>query len=173
MIAREGVEAVTHRSVGSEAGLSHGTVNYHFSARDEILFEAFRHYIGKVAGHIASTAEEVGNLESDLIDFLVEFQRREFADAEMLRAEYELILYAARNEALEREYRAWDRGFEGQLATALEAHGAPRPMEAARVVLGVCRAFELERLTRPETQPEDLRRRLELLLPGLLGRGLA
>ncbi len=173
VIARGGVDAVTHRRVAAEAGVSHGTTTYHFASRDEIVLEAFRYYIGTISTLMASAGAELREPTPEaIVDFLVELVRREFTDPELLLAEYELILFAARNEALAREYRAWQRGLDAQLAAALEACGAPRPVEAARLISSVHRAFELERLTLPDTPAEDLRRRLELLLPGLLAPGL-
>lgn len=170
VIAQGGVEAVTHRRVAAEAGVSRGTTTYHFESRDEIVLEAFRHYIGTVALNMSTTLESLVRASGgSIIDFLVRFQQREFLDPQLVLAEYELILYAARNEALGREYRVWERDLVGQLAATLEKSGAPRPMAAARLVMGVFRAFELERLTHPDTGADELRERLELLLPSLLG----
>jgi DNA-binding transcriptional regulator YbjK len=172
VIARGGVEAVTHRRVAAEAGVSHGAITYHFASRDDIILQAFRHYIRMNTAHLDAAWEDLdgdpGSVPS-VVAFLVDFTRREFSDPELILAEYELILYAARNEALAREYRAWQRSLIGGLATVLEACGAPRPSEAARIVVSVCRAFELEQLTHPSNGPDQLERCLDLLLPGLVG----
>lgn len=172
VIARAGVEAVTHRRVAAEAGVSHGATTYHFESRDDIILQAFRYYIRVVATHLDAAMD---GLDGDprcvrsVVAFLVDFTRREFSDPELVLAEYELILYAARNKALAREYRAWQQSLIGRLAVALEACGAPRPSDAARIVVGVCRAFELEQLTDPRIGPDELERRLDLLLLGLVG----
>jgi DNA-binding transcriptional regulator YbjK len=177
VIARGGVEAVTHRRVAAEAGVSHGATTYHFASRDEIILQAFRHYIRLNTTHLDAALYDLDDgLDDEHVDvrsivaFLVDFTRREFADPELVLAEYELILYAARNETLAREYRAWQRNLVGGMATVLEACGAHRPSEAARVVVGVCRAFELEQLTHPRNSPSQLERRLNLLLPALVGK---
>jgi DNA-binding transcriptional regulator YbjK len=177
VIARGGVEAVTHRRVAAEAGVSHGATTYHFASRDEIILQAFRYYIRLNTAHLDAALFELDDdLDRDEVDvrsivaFLVDFTRREFADPELVLAEYEMILYAARNETLAREYRAWQRSLVGGMATVLEACGAPRPSEAARVVVAVCRAFELEQLTHPRTSPSQLERRLNLFLPSLVER---
>ena len=170
VIAEGGVEAVTHRRVAEAAGVSRGAATYHFESRDEIVLEAFRHYITTVAAKMSLTLDDLLRQdEGSIVDFLVHYHAREFLDPALVLAEYELILYAARNETLGREYRAWESGLLGALASALEAEGAPRPMSAARLVMGVFRAFELEQLTHPETPPEALRTRLEALLPSVLG----
>ena len=172
VIARGGVEAVTHRRVAAEAGVSHGTTTYHFASREDIILQAFRYYIRLITAHLDaawdSLDDDPGSVPS-VIAFLVDFTRREFSDPELILAEYELILCAARNDALAREYRAWQRSLVGGLTTVLEACGAPRPSEAARIVVGVCRAFELDQLTHPSQGPSQLKRRLDLLLPGLVG----
>ncbi len=176
VIARGGVEAVTHRRVAAEAGVSHGAVTYHFTSRDDIILQAFHYYIRLVTAHLDAAMDDLDDDPRDVrsvVAFLVDFTRREFADPELVLAEYELIVYAARNEALAREYRAWQRSLVGGLATVLEECGAPRPSEAARIVVGVCRAFELEQLTHPNNGPDELERRLELLLPGLVGAAAA
>jgi len=177
VIARGGVEAVTHRRVAAEAGVSHGATTYHFASRDEIILQAFRYYIRLNTAHLDAALFDLDDDLDDehvdvrsIVSFLVDFTRREFADPELVLAEYELILYAARNEVLAREYRAWQRSLVGGMATVLEACGAPRPSEAARVVVGVCRAFELEQLTHPRNSPSQLERRLNLLLPALVGK---
>ncbi|MCP4005398.1 MAG: hypothetical protein GY725_14495 [bacterium] len=52
---------------------------------------------------------------------------------------------------------------------ALERVVVSRPMDSARTILAISRAFGLERLTHPRTKPEDLRRRLAPLFSGLFG----
>ena len=50
----------------------------------------------------------------------------------MVHVEYELMLYAARDHELAREFIDHERGMEARLAAALEALGAQRPVDAAR-----------------------------------------
>jgi len=172
VIARGGVEAVTHRRVAAEAGVSHGATTYHFASREDLILQAFRHYIRLITAHLDAAWDALDDVEGGVaavVAFLVDFTRREFSDPELVHAEYELIVYAARNEALAREYRAWQRSLVGGLAPVLEACGASRPAEAARIVVAVCRAYELEQLTHPSSGPGQLKRRLDLLLSGLVG----
>lgn len=172
VIARGGIEAVTHRRVAAEAGVSHGATTYHFTSRNDLIFQAFRHYIALIRAHLDAAREDLDEDQrgvASVVEFLVDFTRREFSDPELVHAEYELIVYAARNEALAREYRAWQRNLVGGLAPVLEDCGASRPAEAARIVVAVCRAYELEQLTHPSNDPDQLKRRLELLLSGLVG----
>ena len=57
---------------------------------------------------------------------------------------------------------------EARLAASLEALGAPRPIDAARTIIDVVRGFEIERLTHPEAEFEDLARRLRLVVHALI-----
>ena len=103
IIAKGAVEAVTHRSVAAEAEVSRGTTTYHFESRNKIVVLAFRHYIGTVNSILSTTFEELARTgEESIIEFLL-FQQREFRDPELIMAEYDLILHAARNEELGRD----------------------------------------------------------------------
>jgi DNA-binding transcriptional regulator YbjK len=104
IIAKGAVEAVTHRSVAAEAEVSRGTTTYHFESRNKIVVLAFRHYIGTVNSILSTTFEELARTgEESIIEFLLRFQQREFRDPELIMAEYDLILHAARNEELDRD----------------------------------------------------------------------
>lgn len=164
VVAAGGVDAVTHRRVAAEAGVSLGSTSYHFGTRDELILEAFRFLIASQMEQMTAFERSSSGGPEDIIDLLVNWTEREFADRDALVAEYELILYAARDERLAREYWAWQRSLESLGAEALEQLGAPRPMEAARALVGLVRAYELERLAHRETGPDELRRRLELVL---------
>ena len=170
VVARGGVDAVTHRSVAKEAGLTHGTLTYHFASRDDIVLAAFRQYIATYLEKLEALFEERAEAGWTVVDFSVELQKRQLRERELLAAEYELILYASRNDALAREYQRWQRRMESEIAQVLEEQGATRPREAARIIMGLTRAFELSCLTEPNKKPADLGRQLERVLPALVGR---
>jgi len=86
----------------------------------------------------------------------------------MVQVEYELILYAARDHALAREFVDYEHWMEARLAASLEALGAPRPIDAARTLIDQVRGFELERLIRTDAQFEDQKRRLRLVMEALI-----
>jgi DNA-binding transcriptional regulator YbjK len=167
VIAEGGVDAVTHRRVAAAAGSSLGSTTYHFDTRDALILEAFRF-------HIARQNEQMSMLEAStevrdeaaFLEALVEWTERELADEAPLRAEYELILYAARDEHLAREYWAWQQSLESLVAERLERLGRRHALETARIVTGLIRAYELERLAHRPLDADDLRRRLRHVLQG-------
>jgi DNA-binding transcriptional regulator YbjK len=170
VIAEGGVDAVTHRRVAAEADVALGSTTYYFASREEMVREAFRHYLAEVTVALTSLEDESSfETAADVAEAFAELARREFAAPALVRAEYELILYAARDPVLAQDFHAYERGLEAQLAGPLEGLGADRPMDAARTVIELMRGFELERLTRPSASIEDLRRRLELVICALTG----
>jgi DNA-binding transcriptional regulator YbjK len=174
IVAEGGVDAVTHRRVAAEAGVPLGSTTYYFRSRDELVLEAFRLY---VAGNTAMYADLERSAGSDtlesLVDLLVTATQRQFEDGAMLLAEYELILFAARNPEFAREYRTWQRTHAMHLTERLERLGFPRPLAAADTVIAAMRGFELDRLARGETSFTDLRQRVHALLSGLLSASAA
>ena len=146
-----------------------GSTTYYFRDRDELLLEAFRLY---VSGNTALYADLERSGGSDtlagLVDLLVTATQRQFDDGTMLLAEYELILFAARNPDFAREYRTWQRTHAVHLTERLERLGFARPLAAAETVIAAMRGFELDRLARSESSFADLRRRIHALLTGLL-----
>lgn len=174
IVAEGGVDAVTHRRVAAEAGVPLGSTTYYFRSRDELVLEAFRLY---VAGNteLYQGLERSGGRDTleGLVDLLVTATQRQFEDGAMLLAEYELILFAARNPEFAREYRAWQRTHAIHLTERLERLGCPRPLAAAETVIAAMRGFELDRLARSEASFADLRQRVHALLSGLLSAGVA
>ncbi len=169
VVAAGGIDAVTHRRVAAEAGVALGSTTYYFGSRDEILLEAFRHYIANNSAMVAALASGYPRRDLDsFLDLLVAATRRQFEDSAMVLAEYELILLAARNPELAEEYRAWQRTLVGHVAERLEQLGAERPVDAGRTLVAALRGFELDRLARAEQSFEELRQRLEVLLHALL-----
>jgi DNA-binding transcriptional regulator YbjK len=169
VIADDGLGSVTHRRVAEVAGIPFSSITYWYSSRAELISAAFRNYLDDITAFLDDLESEFsGRGAGDLLDFLVELSRREFSDPNMVRAEYELILAAAREPELARMLVAWERLAIGRLAELLEALGAPRPVEAARTVLHLMRGNDLDRLTRPEATEADLHRRLRTVLPALL-----
>ena len=161
VIAQGGPDAVTHRRVAGEAEVPLGSLTYYFDSREDLLREAFRHYLTQAGALLRGIEREIpATTASDIVELVAEITRREFMDPAMMRAEYEMILYAGRDATISREFNAWERNLEARLAGSLEMLGAARPIDAARTIIHLVRAAELERLARPGIDAGDLRRRL-------------
>jgi DNA-binding transcriptional regulator YbjK len=161
LIAERGVEQLTHRSVAAAAGVPLGSTTYYFASRDELVREAFRRYVARVLGLLTEIlAESRPTDAAGLVDFLVEVARREVSGRWTVIVEYELMLRAARDPELAADFRRYERALTSGLAEALEALGAPQPFDTARTLIALVRGFELDGLTRPDADIEDLARRL-------------
>ncbi len=170
LIATDGVDSITHRRVATEADVPLGSTTYYFESREQLLREAFRLYLTRIwalqtqllKGFRISTAES-------LVDYLVELTKREFEDEAMMLAEYELTLFAARDSEVADALHEWDAAMIAELARALEALGGARPFDAAKTLLHMMRGHELDSLSRHDADPEDLRRRLSVVVAALVG----
>ncbi|MBI3799844.1 MAG: TetR family transcriptional regulator [Deltaproteobacteria bacterium] len=173
LICQGGPDAITYRAVAARAQVPPGSVTYYFASREELVREAFRHYLVEAQAWLTAIGREHGPRAAtmsttEVVRFVVDTVRLELVDPKITRAEYELILYAANDPVLAREFRAYQRGFEVELARTLERLGVGRPLDAARTIVDLIRGFELERFTYPVARLEDLRRRLTTVVEALL-----
>ena len=170
VVAEGGPDAITFRRVADRAKVPLGSLTYYFESREDLLREAFRLYLSEATAFIASIEDErAAGTQSDVIDRVLEIARREFSEnPAVVRIEYELILYAARDPELAREFNAYERWLEVRLAGSMETLGTLRPVDAARTIIDVVRGFEIERLTHPGAQLQDLERRLILVVGALV-----
>lgn len=179
VIARHGLDAVTHRRVAETAGVSPGSTTHHFSSREDLIRASFRFYLEIADRLLARLDEELRATISDPVqrvtEVLCEIVRHEFSDERLVRAEYEMILFASIDEELASFLRGWEARWVGYFASDLEAAGAVRAAETARILINLTRGYELERLINPNLEVDDLRRRIEAVLTSLIpgsSRGL-
>ena len=169
MIAAGGIDSVTHRRVADAAGIPLGSTTYYFDSREHLLRDTFDHYIDMARSlHEGLRSRPVNKVE-DLVNFLVELTNRELADEALLLAEYEMTLFAARDQQVAKLLHEWDAVMIGNIADALKTLGAKRPSDTARTLLHLIRGYELDRLSRHSSDSGDLRRRIKALLVALLG----
>ena len=170
VIAASGTDSVTHRRVAAEAEVPLGSLTYYFESREDLIREAFRFYIDQANAFLLEVEREIPpDTPKGLVDLVLEITRREFAEPEMIRAEYELILHAARDAEIGRAFAAWEMNLEARLATSLESMGATRPMNDARTLLHLVRGYELESLANRSENPAELRARLTSVMEALVG----
>jgi DNA-binding transcriptional regulator YbjK len=169
LIATDGVDAITHRRVAAAAGVPLGSTTYYFDSREQLLREAFRRYLEQIRALQTRVARAIRpTTVTGLVDVLVELTQREFEDEQMVLAEYELTLFAARDAEIAEALHDWDASMISGLARAFETLGAARPFDAARTVLNMTRGHELDSLTRHDANADDLRRRLTVVVAALV-----
>src|SRR5262245_58742502 len=110
VIAERGTEAVTHRSVATKAGVPLGSTTYYFASRDELVREAFKRYVAYVFELLAQGLPEGARDAAGLTEYLVDVARRDVTGRWTAIVEYELMLRAARDPELAREFHRYERG---------------------------------------------------------------
>jgi len=169
VIAADGVDAVTHRSVGKQAGVSHGVVSYHFSTRDSLIFKFFEYYFGSVEDYQNNFGWKPGEKMSkhQLVDFLCAIVAEEMANPANTLVEQELILIAARKPELAALYRDWEARGVDLLVSGLKRSGYMRPKRSAHILYNLVRGFLLESLTDSSLNAKHFKSRVKVLFAGL------
>ena len=169
MIASGGVDSVTHRRVADAAGIPLGSTTYYFDSREHLLREAFDHYLEKATRLQSDAAAKPITSVTAFVKYLWEIISREFEDEAMLLAEYEMTLFAARDEQVAASLHAWDARMLENIAKTMKSLGAPRPKDAAQTVLNLMRGYELDSLSRHKPDSENFQRRLKVVVAALVG----
>lgn len=134
IVARDGVAALTHRSVAAEAGVSPALVTYHFSTVAQLLQSALTFAAGRVGDALQALlpppedAGEVPAMAAELAGLLVTDLRSETL------AVFGLMLAATR----EPDLRPALRGFSDRLVDLLQplAGTRERALDASNALLG-------------------------------------
>ncbi|GGT03401.1 TetR family transcriptional regulator [Streptomyces kurssanovii] len=172
IIGRDGVAAVTNRRIAKEAGVSLGSVTYHFATQHELLRESLLHFVRDETRRFTELADEC---RSDGIDI---------AGAAALAgqvaggtgfdsghiATFELYVEAGRDERLREAaaeaFAAYDR-LATQILTGL---GVPDAEGLAATTVALVMGLQLRRLA-TGSPAEDLVDALLLLARGAVAPG--
>ena len=152
VIARDGVNAATHRAVAAEAGAALASTTYHFSSKGEIVAEALELAIDRsIAAVERCTAPPHPATPAALVDRLVELVRALCADDQApLAAQYELLIEAGRSPELRRLAERWDGAYIGGLRAIVAAAGIRAPTQAAQILSDLIEGALLDHVTAPE-----------------------
>lgn len=168
VIAQGGVDSVSHRRVAAVAGVPLGSTTYYFLSRAHLIREAFAAHLDRSRAILdIDSARDFGGLE-DAVESIGAAVAREFAERDRLLAEYEMTLFAARDEELARILDSFDAAVTKRFAAGFGALGIDDPEGAARSILQLIRGHQLEQLMGRHEDPEDLPRRLRTLLQALV-----
>ncbi len=170
VISRNGVDKVTHRAVAGLAQVSPGTTTYHFESREALVREAFALYITDYEKALVATLTQRPVLvREDFIGFLGAMTTLSPDGVALAAIEYEMILFAARDSEMKMRVAAWSRTLESWLSDPLEQLGAQRPLEAARMLVAICRGSEFEVMSRGQgLSREQFAGRINTLLDAIL-----
>lgn len=144
LIGEQGVGGVTSRAVAARAGVSPGSLSYHFPSRTELLREALMRFVGREAERLEGLAVS-GTLDLPAVAAAVR-DVVEGADRRAVLAQMELYLQACRDPELRavaaRAYAAYDDAAR-RVLTALGVDDV-EPLVPALIAL--VDGYELRRL---------------------------
>ena len=167
IVARDGLDGVTFRSVAAEAGVTHGLASYHFGNRETMIVEALTWAVRE--------AIERGSLGRD-ISTLAEFA----ADAPRLMAEqpqeavfqFQLALEAQRRPELLAQVRATYDEYVSEVRATLTRLGLADDEPLAQLAFAAIDGLSIQQLIyRDPARTEEALERLREILASI-PRGL-
>ncbi|MEW2256612.1 TetR family transcriptional regulator [Streptomyces sp. NPDC047869] len=170
IIGEDGVAAVTNRRIAKEAGVSLGSVTYHFETQHDLLRESLLYFVREEARHFTELADQCQTDGLDIADaasLAGQVACGAALDSAHL-APFELYLHAGRDERLRESaaeaFRAYDR-LATQILTAL---GVPDADRLAATTVALVMGLQLRRLA-TGGPADDLADALLLLVRGAVG----
>jgi TetR/AcrR family transcriptional regulator, regulator of biofilm formation and stress response len=173
IVAREGVAAVTHRRVATEAHVSLSSTTWHFATKADILEAALRWTAAREVARIGEIADRLGGSEFDpvawaeeLSDWLLEqvSGERDIAVA-LYRLQIELLGSPGAREV----HREWGRGLLALGERVLERSSTLTPELDIRLVVAALDGLRLSVLSEGDGEKDWLRPAVHRQLRALLG----
>lgn len=160
VIGRDGLRAVTHRTVAAEAGTSLSATTYYFDSGTDLIVQAFTQYVDEriaaVQSVLASPIEAGALTPDDGAALLTGFILDELASGGLhISAEYQLALEGVREPEVAAQFARLTRSVEEQLAALLALVGSIDPPRDARLLLAIVRGLEIAEVTSPDPTPAD------------------
>lgn len=173
IVAREGISAVTHRRVASEAGVALSSTTWHYATKTDILVAALRWTAHREVTRIMAIADRLGGDRFDpaawaeeLADWLLEqvSGERDVAVA-LYRLQIELL---GRPEARE-VHEEWGRSLRALGERVLETSATITPDLDTRLVVSALDGLRLSVLSSGDPDTSWLRPAVQRQLRALLG----
>ena len=155
LIGEVGAGQLTHRSVAARSGVSPGTTTYHFATLDDLLRAAFGLYMADYE-HGLTQALDIRPIQSqrDLAAFLSRMTAQAPDEAEMARFEFEMVMQAQKDPALQAEVARWAGLLEMHIRRILRTLGIDQADALAAKLINLCRGAEFDVLSRGSYIPE-------------------
>jgi len=160
VVARDGLDAVTFRSVAAEAGVTHGLASYHFGTREEMIVEALTWAVAHAleASRLGGEAESLETFAADVPGLIAEAP-------DEATFQFRLLLGSLGRPDLLAEVReSYDR-YVATVRETLERLGLPADDALAGMVFAAIDGLILQQLLygRPERTAASLARLRDLL----------
>jgi AcrR family transcriptional regulator len=148
VIGEQGVAGLTNRRIVADAGVSLGTLTYHFPSQTELLRQAMLLFAEEETAKLTAVAEAhtAENLSLEEAAALVEhvIERLPFGTDEI--APHELYLQAGRDPELRDATQRCFAAYDELALTVLRALNVPSPERLAAPVVALIAGLQLRRL---------------------------
>jgi DNA-binding transcriptional regulator YbjK len=148
LIGSEGLSAVTNRRVAAAAGVSLGSLTYHFASQVDLLRESMLLFVAEEVARQEGIAADLRRARLSIEQVAAEVERmvEESGARIQVLAELELHLQAARDPALREASVRCFEAYDDVATTALEMLGVPEPERHARSIVALMYGMALRRL---------------------------
>jgi AcrR family transcriptional regulator len=148
LIGEHGIGEVSNRAIAAAAGVSLGSLTYHFPSQTQLLREALLLYVGEEVARLAAIAAELRSSQPSVAQVAAEVERIVEGSTDRIEqvAELELHLQASRDPELHDASARCFAAYEDLAAAVLEALDVPDPARHARTVVAVMTGLGLRRL---------------------------
>lgn len=148
LIGREGIGAVTNRRVAAAAGVSLGSLTYHFPSQVDLLRDSLLLFVGEEVVRLEGIAADLRQRRPSVEQAAAEVEQIVGESSNRLQqlAETELHLRAARDPALREASRRCFEAYEGVAEAALETLSVPHPSLHARSIVALMYGLGLRQL---------------------------
>jgi len=157
LLAEGGARALTHRAVAARAGLPAASTTYYFESIQQLTDEALALHVSERVAELdalVSSAVAGGRSPEEVGGRVAEALADRAAD--VIVAQFELYLEAARNPALRPMVAEALDSFEHFTATALKSLGARDAEAWAPAFVALFDGFALHRLARPRSRSAEV-----------------
>lgn len=153
LIERDGLRALTHRAVESEAGVPHGSTTYHFGTRYDLIAAVIEHMHDLDRRNTEPIAHQLTLMLADrsreldleaVIDAAIDWVE---SNPQLQLARYELQLAGARDPELKRMMTECSATFRRIIEPIVVAAGSKRPQHHAQMVQAMLDGLLMARLT--------------------------
>jgi DNA-binding transcriptional regulator YbjK len=151
VIGRSGADAVTHRAVAGEAGVSLASTTYYFDSKDALVQEALELVIDRSLALVAEHCTTDGPISpAELTERLVRLTEAQLNDEDApLAAQFALMLESGRKPALRPLAERWEQGYMGSLTALVEAAGLSDPSATTELITTLLEGSLLGQLSLP------------------------
>jgi AcrR family transcriptional regulator len=163
IVARDGLDGVTFRSVAAEAGVTHGLASYHFGNRETMIIEALTWAVRE-----SIQRGRLGEDTATLAEFAADVPALMQEEPQEAVFQFQLALEGQRRPELLAQVQATYDDYVSEVRATLTRLGLADDEPLARLVFAAIDGLSIQQLIyREPARTEDALARLREILPGI------